>query len=86
MTAVSTKRTALSEAVLAATLMCPRIIHAAAKAGHGPLADRRHQLHQARELIHQLAACLELAEIAAFGSDRFNAGPIEYQIDPKEGD
>jgi hypothetical protein len=71
LTAASTKQTALSEAVLAVTTLCPRIVRAAAKAAHGPFADRRHQLHQARQLIKQLASCLELAEIAVFGSDEF---------------
>jgi hypothetical protein len=52
----------LRSAVLAATMLCPGIVRAAAKAGHGPERDRPHQLRQAIKLARELVQHLETAQ------------------------
>jgi len=53
----------LIQAVLAATTICPRIVHAVALAGHGPHDDCLRQLRTAQGHARELLTRLEIAEL-----------------------
>ena len=63
----------LTQAMLAATTICPRIVHTVALAGHGPVGDRVRQLREAQRHARELLTRLEIAEletVAAGHDDR----------------
>ena len=69
---MSAEKTALAKAILAATTICPRIVHAVAKAGHGPHDDALRRLRVAQLHARDLLTRLEIAEleVAAAAADK----------------
>lgn len=53
----------MSQAVLAATTICPRIIHAVALAGHGSHDESLQRLREAQSHARELVTRLEIAEL-----------------------
>lgn len=63
-----TAASALTDAVFAATTLCPRIMRNAIKAKYAPPAEQLARMQEARSLVRQLGDKLALAE-AAIGAE-----------------
>ncbi|HEX3708697.1 MAG TPA: hypothetical protein VHV56_02295 [Pseudolabrys sp.] len=53
----------LSPAILAATIICPRIVYAVVRAGHGERGDELRQLRAALTHARELLTRLEMIEL-----------------------